>query len=159
MSKDIINNVLALGTEEKELKKEHKKHTSKLDQSLQRDLSSLENKSKTVKDDYLAYIQDTSIPVEERWKLFQQAPKVMKEHSRYILSRHNPGIQKLLESIDGECSKDEFKNFDTVELVSDVFEMDCWEEGEEVSEEEQELYKQAIEELLRLNCGSFCYTW
>lgn len=159
MSKDIINNVLALGIEEKELKKEHKKHTSKLDQSLQRDLSSLETKSKTVKDDYLAYIQDTSIPVEERWKLFEQAPKVMKEHSRYILSRHNPGIQKLLESLDGEHSKDEFKNFDTVELVSDVFEMDCLEDGEEVSEEEKELYKQAIEELLRLNCGSFCYTW
>ncbi|EPP7233591.1 DUF7020 family protein [Shigella flexneri] len=159
MSKDIINNVLSLGTEEKELKKEHKKHTSKLDQSLQRDLSSLETKSKTVKDDYLAYIQDTSIPVEERWKLFEQAPKVMKEHSRYILSRHNPGIQKLLESLDGEHSKDEFKNFDTVELVSDVFEMDCLEDGEEVSEEEKELYKQAIEELLRLNCGSFCYTW
>lgn len=159
MSKDIINNVLSLGTEEKELKKEHKKHTSKLDQSLQRDLSSLETKSKTVKDDYLAYIQDTSIPVEERWKLFEQAPKVMKEHSRYILSRHNPGIQKLLESLDGEHSKDEFKNFDTVELVSDVFEMDCLEYGEEVSEEEKELYKQAIEELLRLNCGSFCYTW
>ncbi len=159
MNKDIINNVLALGTEEKELKKEHKKHISKLDQSLQQDLSSLETKSKTVKDDYLAYIQDTSIPVEERWKLFEQAPKVMKEHSRYILSRHNPGIQKILESLDGEYSKDEFKNFDTVELVSDVFEMDCLEEGEEVSEEEQELYKQAIEELLRLNCGSFCYTW
>lgn len=159
MSKDIINNVLSLGTEEKELKKEHKKHTSKLDQSLQRDLSSLETKSKTVKDDYLAYIQDTSIPVEERWKLFEQAPKVMKEHSRYILSRHNPGIQKLLESLDGEYSKDEFKNFDTVELVSDVFEMDYLEDGEEVSEEEKELYKQAIEELLRLNCGSFCYTW
>lgn len=159
MSKDIINNVLALGIEEKELKKEHKKHTSKLDQSLQRDLSSLETKSKTVKDDYLAYIQDTSIPVEERWKLFEQAPKVMKEHSRYILSRHNPGIQKLLESLDGEYSKDEFKNFDTVELVSDVFEMDYLEDGEEVSEEEKELYKQAIEELLRLNCGSFCYTW
>lgn len=159
MSKDIINNVLSLGTEEKELKKEHKKHTSKLDQSLQRDLSSLETKSKTVKDDYLAYIQDTSIPVEERWKLFEQAPKVMKEHSRYILSRHNPGIQKLLESLDGEYSKDEFKNFDTVELVSDVFEMDYLEDCEEVSEEEKELYKQAIEELLRLNCGSFCYTW
>lgn len=159
MNKDIINNVLALGTEEKELKKEHKKHISKLDQSLQQDLSSLETKSKTVKDDYLAYIQDTSIPVEERWKLFEQAPKVMKEHSRYILSRHNPGIQKILESLDVEYSKDEFKNFDTVELVSDVFEMDCLEDGEEVSEEEQELYKQAIEELLRLNCGSFCYTW
>lgn len=159
MSKDIINNVLALGTEEKELKKEHKKHTSKLDQSLQRDLSSLETKSKTVKDDYLAYIQDTSIPVEERWKLFKQTPKVLKEHSRYILSRHNPGIQKLLESLDGEYSKDEFKNFDTVELVSDVFDMDHLEEDEEVSEEEQELYEQAIEELLRLNCGSFCYTW
>lgn len=156
MSKDIVNDVLALGIKEKELKKEHKKHTSKLDQSLQRDLSSLETKSKTVKDDYLAYIQDTSIPVEERWKLFEQAPKVMKEHSRYILSRHNPGIQKLLESLDGEYSKDEFKNFDTVELVSDVFEMDCLEEDEE---EEQALYTQAIEELLRLNCGSFCYTW
>lgn len=159
MSKDIVNDVIALGKEEKELKKEHEKHTSKLDQSLQQDLSSLENKSKAVKSNYLAYIQDTSIPVEERWKLFKQAPKVMKEHSRYILNRHNPGIQKLLESLDGEYSKDEFKNFDTVELVSDVFDMEHLEEDEEVSEEEQELYKQAVEELLRLNCGSFCYTW
>lgn len=159
MSKNIVNDVIALGAEEKGLKKDHKKQVSEMDKSLQQDLSSLETKSKAVKSDYLAYIQDTSIPVEERWKLFEQAPKVMKEHSRYILSRHNPGIQKLLESLDGEYSKDEFKNFDTVELVSDVFEMDYLEDGEEVSEEEKELYKQAIEELLRLNCGSFCYTW
>lgn len=159
MSKDIVNNVIALGIKEKELKKEHKTHTSKLDKSLQQDLSSLEIKSKTVKSDYLAYIQDTSIPVEERWKLFKQTPTALKEHSQHILSRHNPGIQKLLESIDGEYSKDEFKNFDTVELVSDVFDMDHLEEDEEVSEEEQELYTQAREELLRLNCSSFCYTW
>ena len=147
MSKNIVNDVIALGAEEKGLKKDHKKQVSEMDKSLQQDLSSLETKSKAVKSDYLAYIQDTSIPVEERWKLFEQAPKVMKEHSRYILSRHNPGIQKLLESLDGEYSKDEFKNFDTVELVSDVFEMDYLEDGEEVSEEEKELYKQAIEEL------------
>lgn len=159
MSKNIVNDVIALGAEEKGLKKDHKKQISEMDKSLQQDLSSLETKSKAVKSDYLAYIQDTSIPVEERWELFKQAPKVMKEHSRYILNRHNPGIQKLLESLDGEYSKDEFKNFDTVELVSDVFDMDHLEEDEEVSEEEQELYKQAIEELLRLNCGSFCYTW
>lgn len=159
MSKNIVNDVIALGAEEKGLKKDHKKQVSEMDKSLQQDLSSLETKSKAVKSDYLAYIQDTSIPVEERWELFKQAPKVMKEHSRYILNRHNPGIQKLLESLDGECSKDEFKNFDTVELVSDVFDMEHLEEDEEVSEEEQELYKQAVEELLRLNCGSFCYTW
>ncbi len=159
MSKNIVNDVIALGAEEKGLKKDHKKQVSEMDKSLQQDLSSLETKSKAVKSDYLAYIQDTSIPVEERWELFKQAPKVMKEHSRYILNRHNPGIQKLLESLDGEYSKDEFKNFDTVELVSDVFDMEHLEEDEEVSEEEQEIYKQAIEELLRLNCGSFCYTW
>ena len=159
MSKNIVNDVIALGAEEKGLKKDHKKQISEMDKSLQQDLSSLETKAKVVKSDYLAYIQDTSIPVEERWELFKQAPKVMKEHSRYILNRHNPGIQKLLESLDGEYSKDEFKNFDTVELVSDVFDMEHLEEDEEVSEEEQELYKQAIEELLRLNCGSFCYTW
>lgn len=159
MSTDIVNDVIALGSEEEDLIKEHKKQVSKLDQSLQQELYSLETKSKAVKSDYLAYIQDTSIPVEERWKLFEQTPKALKEHSRHILSRHNPGIQKLLESLDGEYSKDEFKNFNTVELVSDVFEMDCLEEGEEVSEEEQALYTQAREELLRLNCGSFCYTW
>ena len=138
MSTDIVNDVIALGSEEEDLIKEHKKQVSKLDQSLQQELYSLETKSKAVKSDYLAYIQDTSIPVEERWKLFEQTPKALKEHSRHILSRHNPGIQKLLESLDGEYSKDEFKNFNTVELVSDVFEMDCLEEGEEVSEEEQD---------------------
>lgn len=159
MSKNIVNDVIALGTEERGLKKDHKKQVSEMDKSLQQVLSSLKTKSKAVKSDYLAYIQDTSIPVEERWELFKQTPKVLKEHSQHILSRHNPGIQKLLESIDGEYSKDEFKNFDTVELVSDVFDMDHLEEDEEVSEEEQELYTQAREELLRLNCGSFCYTW
>lgn len=159
MSKDIINNVLALGTEEKEVREKHKKLTAKIEYSLQEELSSLDKKSKTIKSDYLAYIQDKSIPLEERWGVFKHAPKTFKEHSKHILSRHNPGINKLLEHLDGEYSKDEFKNFDTVELVSDVFEMDYLEEGEELSEEEKELYTQAIEELLRLNCGSFCYTW
>lgn len=159
MSKNIVNDVIALGAEEKGLKRDHKKQVSEMDKSLHQDLSSLKTKSKAVKSDYLAYIQDKNIPVEERWKLFEHAPKFFKEHSKYILNRHNPGINKLLEHLDGEYSKDEFKNFDTVELVSDVFEMDYLEEGEKLSEEEQELYTQAIEELLRLNCGSFCYTW
>lgn len=159
MTKNIIDEIISLGNEEEILKKENAENISKLEKTFEKNISLLEDKTKAVKSDYLAYIQDKNIPVEERWKLFEHAPKFFKEHSKYILNRHNPGINKLLEHLDGEYSKDEFKNFDTVELVSDVFEMDYLEEGEKLSEEEQELYTQAIEELLRLNCGSFCYTW
>ena len=111
---------------------------------------------------YEKYIADTTIPLDDRWKLFCEAPQQFKGHQSWLV---NFASEKLLPA--GEISwYDDFyvNQNETVECDSFVNERlygflidQC--DIEEQSNEAKLIIDSFKAEILEMNLGSFDYDW
>lgn len=97
---------------------------------------------------YLPYIQDKSIPLEDRWEIFGKVPQELKEHKIWIV--HFPSEKKFGEI----CWYDDFyvERHETVNLIDLVrsINRNKW------SQERIDAFK---EDILQMNLGSFINDW
>lgn len=125
----------------------------------------LQNKIQSIKEEYIKYITNKDIPLEERWSTFINAPQELKEHDTYGPKFKN--IPNDFVMYEGPIHADRGYTIN----IKDMFE-----EIEEVLSEiksgtYEPIYKWHIksyekldvnalkEEILEKNIGSFDYDW
>lgn len=117
-----------------------------------------------VKQEYINYIHDESIPLSERWETFLLAPSSMKEFSSFT-----PSFMSLPEDFimyEGPYHMDKGETATTKRMVESI------EEKIEEVKDENSFYEEHVieaikkvdiialkEEILAMNLGSFCYDW
>ncbi len=131
--------------------------------SLQSDIVGLEWKVKEVKNEFAEFIKDKSIPLDERWEFFKEAPEYLKNKSSYI---EHFDAETLLE--EGEIVwYDEFyiERYQECELVNVISSIEDrinskddypHSRGADYSVEFLEAFK---EEILQKNMHSFVHDW
>lgn len=123
--------------------------------------SALNQEAAKIKEDFETYITDQSIPLSERWDLFSRSPDELNNHMEYIIKAKSEGLISLLSyRFDAPEVYGRGKRIDTKELFDNVFEDEPLHyEAEYRDEESIKLNKEAMEEILSQNCGSFCLDW
>lgn len=117
--------------------------------------------SDSIKKEFESYIKDKSIPLEKRWTLFLNSPDEINNHSEWLIKTKSKGMKHILEGF--EDSPEVYgrgKKVIVKELFEDVFLIDQ-KIFNDLDYDEKELFlnKDAMEELLSKNCGSFCIDW
>lgn len=154
---DIQQRLLVLAQKEEDFKQQYKNGLVALKSELEANIASITAESLAIKQEFVRFINDESVPLRERWAFFANAPHTVKEKSDYIPDSKTEGIKYILEQIGQECSPEEFKVFDTVDLINKYFDIEYIEESGD--DEELNLYESAIEGFLKENCGSFVFDW
>lgn len=120
----------------------------------------LEKESAKLKADFKEYISDKSLPLAERWKIFAKSPDELKEHSNYIIRAKTRGLNYVLENwFDAPEVYGRGKRIETAYLFDNVFDSNLNYNPKYFSDEKVALCKEAMEDILSQNCGSFCYDW
>lgn len=106
--------------------------------------------------EYLQYIANKEIPLEDRWNVFAEAPYEWKHHCSYI--EHFDVEEKLQNG--SICWYDDFfiDRYQTVNLADFVEDL----RGDNYDSEErwpEELISEFMEEVLDKNLGSFVNDW
>lgn len=153
---DIQQRLLELAQKEKNFKQQYDTDLFALKNQLDKNISSIASEALSIKQDFVKSINDESVPLRERWELFVNAPATVKEKSDYTPEK-NDGIDYILNKIGEEYSPEEFKTFNTVDLIDEHFDINYIEECGD--EESLHLYESAIEGFLKENCGSFVFAW
>lgn len=154
---DIKQKLLDLSQKEKKFKQQYKKGLVDLENQLEENTLSITAESLSIKQEFVKFINDESIPLRERWDFFINAPDTVKEQKKEIPDGKSDGIEYLINQIAEEYSKEEFKKFYTADLINEYFNIEDIEETG--NKEELYLYESAIEVFLKENCGSFVFTW
>lgn len=154
---DIKQKLLDLAQKEKKIKQQYKKGLVDLENQLEENTLSITAESLSIKQEFVKFINDESIPLRERWDFFINAPDTVKEQKKEIPDGKSDGIEYLINQIAEEYSKEEFKKFYTADLINEYFNIEDIEETG--NKEELYLYESAIEVFLKENCGSFVFTW
>lgn len=154
---DIQQRLLILAQKEENFKQQYENGLVALKNELEANISSITAESLAIKQEFVRFINDESVPLRERWDFFVNAPNTVKETSEYIPNGRNDGIRYILDQIGEEYSPEEFKTFYTVDLIDRYFNINYIEESGD--DEELHLYESAIEGFLEKNCGSFVFTW
>jgi hypothetical protein len=114
-------------------------------------------KNCAIKNRFIEYIQDKTIPMENRWEVFLEAPSDWKNHESYI--QHFDVEKKLISREiswydDFYIEKNETVHMENVieRLEEDLedFEKHGW---------TKDLISELKEEILQTNLGSFNYDW
>lgn len=139
---------------------------------LKKKKSALNREAAKIREDFEIYITDQSIPLSERWDLFSQSPDELNNHMEYIIKAKSDGLISLLSyrfdapEVYGRGKRIDTKElFDAKKLFDNVFEdepLHCeaeYYDTEYRDEESIKLNKEAMEEILSQNCGSFCLDW
>ncbi len=125
----------------------------------------LQNKIQTLKEEYLKYITNKDISLEERWSTFINAPQELKEHDTY-----GPKFKNLPNDFvmyEGPIHADRYNTInikDMFEEIESVFSEIKEGTYEPIYEWHIESYNQLNlnalkEEILLKNIGSFNYDW
>jgi hypothetical protein len=128
---------------------------------LKKKKSALNQEAAKIREDFENYITDQSIPLGERWDLFSQSPDELNNHMKYIIKAKSDGLISLLSyRFDAPEVYGRGKRIDTKKLFDDIFEDEQLNYDTEYYDEESiKLNKEAMEEILSQNCGSFCLDW
>ena len=115
------------------------------------------------KDDFVAYIKNKNIPLEERWGAFLLAPEEMKEYDRT-----GPNFESLPHDFilaDGAYSMQRYQSTSTLRFIKHIEEVVKAPEKEYLYNENEIKEYLAIdivalkEEILRKNMGAFEFNW
>lgn len=134
---------------------------------LKKKKSALNQEAAKIKEDFETYITDQSIPLSERWDLFSRSPDELNNHMEYIIKAKSEGLISLLSyrfdapEVYGRGKRIDTKAlFDAKKLFDNIFEDEQSDYDTEYRDEESiKLNKEAMEEILSQNCGSFCLDW
>lgn len=124
--------------------------------SIKDELIAYKQDSNPLKDRFLAFIKDKSVPLNERWETYLEAPREFLEHHFWVVHFDS---EKLLES--GEISWYDDFGADRGVTVSGA---DIIDRMEDSIEFEDDVYTPEIvaafkEEILQKGLGSFDYDW
>lgn len=121
----------------------------------------LEREASKIQTDFESYISDQSLPLAERWSVFSRAPEELQDHSDYFITPTTKGLKYVLDNwFDAPEIYGRGKRIDTTNLFESVFDdKDLNYNPKYVSEEKVALCKEAMEDILSQNCGSFCFDW
>lgn len=115
-----------------------------------------------LRDRYVAYISDTSVPLENRWELFCEAPHDFKNHNYWIV---NFSAQATIPECNINWDDFYFERHETIEMDNFVDEelLDCLEclieDGELTEDGMASIVTAFKEEILQKNLGSFVFDW
>jgi len=123
--------------------------------------ANLKKEAKKIQKEFENYISDKTIPLGQRWFLFVEAPDNLSNHERYFIKANSKGLQHIKDNwFDAPEVYGRGKRINTKTLFEDIFgdeSLEC--DSEYYSDEEIELYKEAMEDILNQNCASFCFDW
>jgi hypothetical protein len=121
----------------------------------------LKTEANAIRSDFESYIVDNNIPLGERWYLFSHSPDELNNHEDYLISAKSSGLQYILDNwFDAPEVYGRGKKINTKKFFEDIFEEKTLKYNEdEYESDEIEWFKEAMEEILAQNCGSFCFDW
>lgn len=129
-------------------------------------IENIKIQQKAVKKEFAEIIKDQSIPLDERWFLFENTPRDFKEHCGCIV--HFNALQEI-KHLEYECFEyyERRESIDTAECLVDLFADNVYsyinypEECEAGDKEKYTLDRlnRLKEEILSKNLGSFDYDW
>lgn len=121
-------------------------------------LESFEDVSEQVKQHLEGFISDTTVPLEERWAIWVNAPDSLKNHQSWV---HFWVTDEFLEGVGGNAEIYYVMRGQTI-CVVDVF-LSLQENFTDECLVEigitQEDINREKEQILKLNLGSYCYDW
>lgn len=115
------------------------------------DIDDIEFKIAEVKREFVQYILNTEIPLEERWEFFKTAPGYLKEHQSWV--QHFKVLDDNGVEFYDDLGLEKYETVATWSLVDRV--LDCTSEGRFPNVKVNELK----EDILSRNLGSFCNNW
>lgn len=149
---ELEQKLVSLSQKEKDFNNKYEADLVEARRKLNKELLSIEMSALAVKNDFVTFIKDKSIPVDTRWNLFKQAPKAVKDGSYDLLKNKSNGIDYLVNMIDMQDNKKEYLYFDTVSLISMFFDLEEIKENND--DELLALYYDTIEAFLQANSSS-----
>jgi hypothetical protein len=109
--------------------------------------------------DYWTYITDESIPLMDRWEVYVEAPKELKENDNYIVEFDSPFLQSLFDvsNVDLDRGETIYIHDRVCHIIYDGI-IDL--EGNDLQYEYTEAdVHEAMEELLLKNLSYFTFDW
>lgn len=113
---------------------------------------------------YVAFIADTTVPLDERWEVFKEAPDEWKQHDSWI--HHFDFEKQFFHGKISWCDDFYVEKYETVDMVGfieerleDHFAGEYEEEDEEWETIVLPCIAAAKEEVLAKNLGSFKFDW
>lgn len=121
----------------------------------------LQNEANKIRTDFESYITNQDIPLSERWSLFVKSPDELNYHEDYLIDASSEGLQYILDNwFDAPEIYGRGKKIETKNLFENIFKDESLNYNEnQHSEGDIKLYKEAMEDILEQNCGSFCFDW
>lgn len=149
---ELEQTLISLSQKEKDFNKKYEADLVEARRKLNKDLLSIEMSALAVKNDFVTFIKDKSIPVDTRWNLFKQAPKAVKDGSYDFSNNESDGVDYIIHMINTQDYQEEYLHFDTINLIGMFFDL------EEIKENNDDkllaLYHDAIEAFLQANSSS-----
>lgn len=135
-------------------------------QELKTDIQSAITLLNRAKKDFSTIIRDKSIPLDERWALFKEVPKELKNHSQFIYDIKIKGLPSRFDFWQ-EYEVDRHAVVDLIDVVEMVeCDIECHKNGEELEfcfteklVTVPDIITQMKEDLLLSNTASFTYDW
>lgn len=135
-------------------------------EALNKKKQALNAEFKSAEKEFAVLIVDKNVPLVERWKIFCAAPDEIKHHDCWLPTR-GAGLEYAINQF---CNAPEIygrgKKIDTAKMFEE-----CVHEGKlypenfteykstKTPEEIEALLIDALEQILSMNLGSFCYDW
>ena len=109
--------------------------------------------------DYWTYITDKSIPVMDRWEVYVEAPKELKEHDDYIVEFNSPFLQLLFDVDNGYLERGQhiYIHDRICHIIYDGI-IDLERNNLQYEYTEADVHE-AMEELLLKNLSYFTFDW
>lgn len=149
---ELEQTLISLSQKEKDFNKKYEADLVEARRKLNKDLLSIEMSALAVKNDFVTFIKDKSIPVDTRWNLFKQAPKAVKNGSYDFSNNESDGVDYIIHMINTQDYQEEYLHFDTVSLIGMFFDVEEIQENND--DELLALYHDAIEAFLQTNSSS-----
>lgn len=110
--------------------------------------------AEVLKEKFAAYVADKTVPLEDRWSLFETAPDALKEHSSWYadFKINNEEISWY-----DDYYLDRHQTMDTLDLVSQTEEMTL--SDYTTPKYSENVINDLKEQVLAKNLGSFVYDW
>lgn len=101
-------------------------------------------------------ISDKSIPLEDRWAIFVNAPDSLKNHHQWVISWVSPEIEDGMQYEGGIMYWEKYETVKAERAIEAMWEYISEENFHEITEE---MISSEMEMLLSKNIGSYCYDW
>lgn len=163
---ELEQTLIFLSSKEKEFDRKYEADLMEARRNLNKNIISIETSALAIKNDFVAFIKNKSIPLDERWDIFKKSPNILKEKNFDIVSTGSEGIDYIIDmiNINEEPSYEEFLFFDSVNFINRYFypeeiaEIKEAKKNNELLESDEiellEFYDDAVEAILQSNCSS-----